>query len=57
MAQGRAIVFNGCKPLKMGAIRKSQFSDGDVEKAIHGFFNRLSDKLFRLPPVLGINAG
>jgi hypothetical protein len=33
--------FNGCKPLKMGAIRKPRFSDSDVEKAMDGFFNNL----------------
>jgi hypothetical protein len=30
-------IFDGCKPLKMGAIRKPRFSDGDVEKAMDGF--------------------
>ena len=51
-------IFDGCKPLKMGAIRKPRCqtgglnaaerrdarerrSDGDVEKAMDGFFNNL----------------
>jgi hypothetical protein len=29
--------------MKMGAIRKPRFSDGDVEKAMDGFFNGLLD--------------
>ena len=33
--------FHGCKPLKMGAIRKPRFSDGDFEKAMDGFFKTL----------------
>jgi hypothetical protein len=41
VAHGSATIFGGCKPLKMKAIRKSHFSDGDVEKAMDGFFNRL----------------
>ncbi len=36
-------IFDGCKPLKMGAIRKPRFLDGDVEKAMDGFFNNLLD--------------
>ncbi len=55
-------IFDGCKPLKMGAIRKPRCqtgrlnaaerrdarerrSDGDVEKAMDGFFNNLLDPL------------
>ncbi len=41
--QGCTAIFDGCKPLKMGAIRKPRFSDGDVEKAMDGFFNNLLD--------------
>ena len=40
-AQGCAAIFDGRKPLKMGAIRKSHFSNGDDEKATDGFFSRL----------------
>jgi hypothetical protein len=35
-AQGCTAFFDGCKPLKMRAIRKSRFLNGDVEKAIDG---------------------
>ncbi len=38
---GFSAIFVGCKPLKMGAIRKSRFSNGDVEKAMDGFFNNV----------------
>ena len=34
-------ILDGCKPLKMGAIRKPRFSDCDVEKTMDGFFNNL----------------
>jgi len=39
--QGCTAIFNGCKPLKMGAIRKPRFSNCDVEKAMDGFFNNI----------------
>ena len=29
--------------MKMGTIRKPRFSDGDIEKAMDGFFNGLLD--------------
>jgi hypothetical protein len=39
--QGRTVIFDGWKPLKMGVIRKRRFSNDDVEKAMDGFFNRI----------------
>ena len=39
--QGCPAIFDGCKPEKMGAIRKPRFSNGEVEKVMDGFFNTL----------------
>jgi len=39
--QGCTAIFKGRKPLKMGAIRKPRFSDGEAEKAMDGFFSSL----------------
>ena len=36
---GCTAIFGGCKPPKMGAIRKPRFSNGDAEKAMDGFFS------------------
>jgi len=36
---GCTAIFGGCKPSKMGAIRKSHFSNGDVDKTKNGFIN------------------
>jgi len=41
VVQGCTAIFGGFKSLKMGAIRKPRFSDGDVAKAMDGFFNCL----------------
>jgi len=38
--QGCTAIFSGCKPLKMGAIRKPRFSNCDVEKAMDGFIQQ-----------------
>lgn len=38
--QGCTAILDGCKPLKMGTIRKPRFSNGDVEKAMDGFFQQ-----------------
>ncbi len=35
-------MFHGRKSCKMGAIRQPRFSNGDVENAIDGLFNRLA---------------
>ena len=69
-AQGCTVIFDGCKPLKMGAIRKPRCrtgrlnaaqcrdarkrrSDGDVEKARDGFFNRQVAILMLCVPLSG----
>jgi hypothetical protein len=39
--QGCTVIFDGCKPLKMGAIRKPRFANCVVENTMDGFFNRL----------------
>jgi len=38
--QGCTVIFDGCKPLKMGVIRKPRFSNCDVEKATDGFIQQ-----------------
>ena len=39
--QGCTVIFDGCKPVKMGVFRKPRFSKDDVEKVMDDFFNSL----------------
>ena len=38
--QGRTANFDGCKPAKLGTLRKPRFTKGDVEKTMDGYFNK-----------------
>ncbi|RLA28994.1 MAG: hypothetical protein DRR11_15945 [Gammaproteobacteria bacterium] len=54
---GCTAIFSGRKPLKMRAIRKPRFSNGDAEKAMDGFLRRFTSSLLKNPVFLQAACG